>query len=237
MALLAAVLGVYALIMARRGSATQPVRVRSQRGEIAGAAITLIGLAWFYVTTFVIIPHYAAQVYGLAQTPYAARYGALGDSFADVIKSFVTRPAGRVEYRNRAGPRTLSHRAAPADRVPGAARPRDPASEPAAAAGKPIQLVPDAICRRVALLRAAGALLHPRRDDRVAAVRGASSTGGRPTRLAGAKHRPGRCRRARCPSPRRSHGGRPRVSRLAAGDGTRSGCSIASRRKFRATQR
>ncbi len=93
MALLAAVLGVYALIMARRGLATQPVRVRSQRGEIAGVAITLIGLAWFYVTTFVIIPHYAAQVYGLAQTPYAARYGALGDSFADVIKSFVTRPA------------------------------------------------------------------------------------------------------------------------------------------------
>ena len=57
-----------------------------------GAAIALVGLAWFYVTTFVIIPHYAAQVYGLAQTPYAARYGALGDSFADVIKSFVTRP-------------------------------------------------------------------------------------------------------------------------------------------------
>ncbi len=91
MALLAAVLGVYALIMARRGAAAQSVR--SQRGEIVGAAIALAGLAWFYVTTFVIIPHYAEQVYGLAQTPYAARYGALGDSFADVIKSFVTRPA------------------------------------------------------------------------------------------------------------------------------------------------
>jgi len=90
MALLAALLGVYALIMARRGSATQSVQ--SQRGEIAGAAIAMAGLAWFYVTTFVIIPHYAAQVYGLAQTPYAARYGALGDSFADVLKSFVTRP-------------------------------------------------------------------------------------------------------------------------------------------------
>ena len=93
MALLAALLGVYALIVARRGAAAQSRNMADERrGEIVGAAITLIGLAWFYVTTFVIIPYYAAQVYGLAQTPYAARYGALGDSFADVLKSFVTRP-------------------------------------------------------------------------------------------------------------------------------------------------
>ncbi len=57
-----------------------------------GACIALLGLTWFYVTTFVIIPHFAAQVYGLAQTPYAARYGPLGDSFGAVLASLVTRP-------------------------------------------------------------------------------------------------------------------------------------------------
>lgn len=62
------------------------------RPIIFGAAIALTGLAWFYVTTFVIIPHFAEQAYGLAQTPYAARYGQLGDSFGDVLKALVTRP-------------------------------------------------------------------------------------------------------------------------------------------------
>jgi uncharacterized membrane protein len=93
MALLAALLGVYALVMVRRGVATQSRNTADERrGEIVGVVVALVGLVWFYVTTFVIIPHYAAQIYGLAQTPYAARYGALGDSFADVLKSFVTRP-------------------------------------------------------------------------------------------------------------------------------------------------
>ena len=57
-----------------------------------GVAVFILGLAWFYVTTFVVIPHYAALAYGIGQTPYAARFGELGDSFGDVLRSLVTRP-------------------------------------------------------------------------------------------------------------------------------------------------
>jgi uncharacterized membrane protein len=104
MALLAAMLGVYALAggaMVPAGETASTSRglrgaelVRRIRkpNPLAGAAILILGLVWFYVTTFVIIPHYAAQTYGLAQTPYAARYGALGESFGDVLKSLVARP-------------------------------------------------------------------------------------------------------------------------------------------------
>jgi uncharacterized membrane protein len=108
MALLAAMLGVYALArslyredakMQRSTKKVDSLRALRFGGlmvntpeALAGAAILILGLVWFYVTTFVIIPHYAAQVYGLAQTPYAARYGALGESFGDVLKSLVTRP-------------------------------------------------------------------------------------------------------------------------------------------------
>ncbi len=42
--------------------------------------------------TFRIIPHFAAQAYGISQTPYTARYGLLGDSFGSVLKSLLTRP-------------------------------------------------------------------------------------------------------------------------------------------------
>ena len=59
---------------------------------LAGALVTLAGLAWFYVATFVIVPAYAAQAYGLGVTPYAARFGALGDGFGDVARSLLTRP-------------------------------------------------------------------------------------------------------------------------------------------------
>jgi uncharacterized membrane protein len=61
-------------------------------GFIAGATVCLIGLAWFYLATFVIIPRYAAVAYGTGATPYAARYGTLGDSFGDVLVAMVTRP-------------------------------------------------------------------------------------------------------------------------------------------------
>ena len=44
------------------------------------------------MSTFVVIPHYAAQAYGIGQTPYAARFGELGDSFGDVLRSLITRP-------------------------------------------------------------------------------------------------------------------------------------------------
>ncbi len=75
------------------GEADSP-RSRGAGGAVsaAGAAILALGLIWFYVATFVIIPHHAAQAYGLAQTPYVARYGELGDSFGDVLKALITRP-------------------------------------------------------------------------------------------------------------------------------------------------
>jgi uncharacterized membrane protein len=108
MALLAAMLGVYALVRSlyRADAKTQRSTKKADSSRalrlggfmvntpeaLAGAAILTLGLVWFYVTTFVIIPHYAAQTYGLAQTPYAARYGALGESFGDVLKALVTQP-------------------------------------------------------------------------------------------------------------------------------------------------
>lgn len=58
----------------------------------AGAAVLLLGLLWFYLATFVIVPAHAATVYGAAESTYFQRYGALGDSSADILRSIVTRP-------------------------------------------------------------------------------------------------------------------------------------------------
>jgi hypothetical protein len=95
MALLTATLGLYAAIREwGRGKAQVGARPISNTPYpvFVGPGIFLFGLAWFYVATFVIIPHYAALAYGLGETPYAARFGALGDSFGDVLKSWVTQP-------------------------------------------------------------------------------------------------------------------------------------------------
>jgi uncharacterized membrane protein len=77
--------------------ASSEARSRQPMGLVAGAAVALLGLAWFSVTTFVVIPHYAAQAYGIAQTPYAARFGALGDSFGDALKAMLVRPGAVVQ--------------------------------------------------------------------------------------------------------------------------------------------
>jgi uncharacterized membrane protein len=93
LALLGALLGAY--VIAREGIGWRRHRSNGRSpglGLAAGAIVCLVGLAWFYLTAFVIIPHFAAPAYGLDQTPYAARYGQLGDSFGDVIKSLLTRP-------------------------------------------------------------------------------------------------------------------------------------------------
>jgi uncharacterized membrane protein len=109
MALLGAALGVYAAVRAALARSGDPIPNPSpqRRGEhamsawpgsgsapgvLVGAGVTLAGLAWFYVATFVIIPHYAALAYDVGATPYAARFGDLGDSFGGVLKSFVTQP-------------------------------------------------------------------------------------------------------------------------------------------------
>ena len=52
----------------------------------------LVSLAWFALATFVIVPAYAQPLYGAAESTYFARYGALGDSSADILKSFFTQP-------------------------------------------------------------------------------------------------------------------------------------------------
>lgn len=90
-ALLGAGLGAYAAIVSYAGARRNRVSPRTP-GVAVGAGIFLAGLIWFYITTFVVIPHFAAVTYMLDQTPYAARYGALGDSFGDVLVSLVTKP-------------------------------------------------------------------------------------------------------------------------------------------------
>lgn len=93
-ALLAAGLGLYALALGlaqrRRQSAGASPALRAPL--VAGLVVLVAGLAWFYVSTFVIIPAHAAEAYGLSETPYAARFGALGDSVGDVVRSLFTRP-------------------------------------------------------------------------------------------------------------------------------------------------
>ncbi|MCX7671828.1 MAG: DUF2079 domain-containing protein, partial [Anaerolineae bacterium] len=97
MALLAAGLGLYAVARGLRHDPPADVTPAGRWrhidiGVLVGSVILLLGLLWFYVATFVIIPHYAAQAYGLTQTPYVARYGELGESFGDVLKALLTRP-------------------------------------------------------------------------------------------------------------------------------------------------
>jgi uncharacterized membrane protein len=58
----------------------------------AGLAALLLGLAWFYVATFVIVPAYAQPLYGAAESTYFQRYGALGDTSADILRSLVSQP-------------------------------------------------------------------------------------------------------------------------------------------------
>ncbi|RIK54586.1 MAG: hypothetical protein DCC57_06600 [Chloroflexi bacterium] len=86
MALLAAGLGVW---VAWRGAGVQR---RGLGPALLGGGLALASLAWFYVATFVIVPAHAVQVYGVAESGYFRRYGALGDSPLDIARSFWTRP-------------------------------------------------------------------------------------------------------------------------------------------------
>ncbi len=94
MALLTAALGAYALgrglWLRRRLAASQ--RTPTRWPALAGALVLLAGLAWFYLATFIIIPAHAAAAYGVGESPYVARFGALGDSFGDVVRTMFTRP-------------------------------------------------------------------------------------------------------------------------------------------------
>jgi uncharacterized membrane protein/uncharacterized membrane protein YbhN (UPF0104 family) len=101
-ALLAFMLGAYvvvrSLLCARflhhaAGQAGQGTRRASRCAPlIAGACVIIVSLAWFYVATFVIIPRYAATVYADAASIYFQRYGELGNSVSDILRSLITRP-------------------------------------------------------------------------------------------------------------------------------------------------
>jgi uncharacterized membrane protein len=141
MALLTAALGLYALArglwLHRRLAATQ--RGPTRWPALAGVIVLLAGLLWFYLATFVIIPAHAAAAYGLSESPYVARFGALGDSFGDVVRTMLTRPGQTLRVSAGAGAAGLSVSPDRAGRLSGALWARDPADRPAPAAGQPAQ--------------------------------------------------------------------------------------------------
>ena len=59
---------------------------------VVGGVIALLALVWFWLATFVIVPAHAVEVYGVAESGYFQRYGALGNTPADIFKSFFTQP-------------------------------------------------------------------------------------------------------------------------------------------------
>ncbi|MCE7983423.1 MAG: DUF2079 domain-containing protein [Caldilinea sp. CFX5] len=88
MALLAAGLGVWATW--RHLWRTRPITLSPC--HLVTLSVTLAALLWFYLATFVIVPAHAPQIYDTAESVYFGRYGALGDSPADILKSFFTQP-------------------------------------------------------------------------------------------------------------------------------------------------
>jgi len=96
MALLAAGLGAWAIWRGwwdGRAVAEPTARKRQrQQASLAGGGILVAALAWFYIATFVIVPAHAVTVYGVAESTYFQRYGALGNSPADIMRSFFTQP-------------------------------------------------------------------------------------------------------------------------------------------------
>ncbi|MFO7633075.1 MAG: DUF2079 domain-containing protein [Caldilinea sp.] len=69
-----------------------PPIAQSPNRSFFGAAVLLTGLIWFYVATFVIVPAHAVEVYGVTESTYFQRYGALGNSSTDILKNIVMRP-------------------------------------------------------------------------------------------------------------------------------------------------
>ena len=92
-ALLAALLGLWAIwraVVVRRSNADPMQGV--WQGVVLGIGVTVASFAWFYVATFVIVPAHALEVYGVSESTYFQRYGALGDSPIDILRSFFTQP-------------------------------------------------------------------------------------------------------------------------------------------------
>jgi uncharacterized membrane protein len=92
-ALLAGLLGLWAVwrgVVVRQWDADPLQEV--WRIVALGAGLSVASFAWFYLATFVIVPAHAVEVYGVSESTYFQRYGALGDSPADIIRSFFTQP-------------------------------------------------------------------------------------------------------------------------------------------------
>ncbi|HXF63453.1 MAG TPA: DUF2079 domain-containing protein [Caldilineaceae bacterium] len=95
MALLAAGLGLWAAW--RGGVLARLERRRHEAREtwlplLLGSGLALAALVWFYLATFIIVPAHAVEVYGVAESSYFRRYGALGDSPADILRNLATQP-------------------------------------------------------------------------------------------------------------------------------------------------
>ena len=76
------------------GRKRRPFPIPNLRSPIAILLFSLawFSLAWFYIATFVVVPAHAAPVYGAAESAYFQRYGALGNSPVDILKSFFSQP-------------------------------------------------------------------------------------------------------------------------------------------------
>ena len=97
MALLAAGLGLWRywrLGISYWGIRTDRIQRNTQYpiSHMITLAVMVITLTWFYLATFVIVPAHATQIYATAESVYFGRYGALGNSPADILKSFFTQP-------------------------------------------------------------------------------------------------------------------------------------------------
>ncbi|MCB0045190.1 MAG: DUF2079 domain-containing protein [Caldilineaceae bacterium] len=102
MALAAAGLGVWAMIrfkiedlrlkIGQRASREGTLPIFNLQSLIIPAFVTIAALVWFYLATFVIVPAHAAEVYGVAESGYFQRYGALGNSPAEMVRSIFTQP-------------------------------------------------------------------------------------------------------------------------------------------------
>jgi uncharacterized membrane protein len=72
----------------------QDSRCLADTGSLwAAALLGAVSLAWFGIATFIIIPHYGAAYYGAEQSLYFQRYGQLGNSAGDILRSLLTQPA------------------------------------------------------------------------------------------------------------------------------------------------
>ena len=74
------------------GGSPEQSKIQNPKSKIISLLVAMIAFAWFYLATFVIVPAHATQIYATAESVYFGRYGALGNSPADILKSFFTQP-------------------------------------------------------------------------------------------------------------------------------------------------